>query len=279
MRAAAALALFCAGCATADPVPLAGLEPNLPGETIRMSELRDLPERDVVRRVLGPLELFPYLGHRSSRDFHEILGLARLSFWSTARGAGHAGICRSQQLKVAFTRAFVPSMERDDPTMRSAGFDLDDYYFIENETEAFGPYSEKQRPAHELETACRKLDPRRRMATKAPSAFHLIRAGTLVESLGAAARSGKAPAPLDCARFHWNGEAPSEAECLRALSLLHRESVRLVRECSTRRAAPGGCVMVLTPDHFIEFDLSGGGQPIRIVIEAPEDMSQAHIVF
>jgi hypothetical protein len=266
MRALALLLLVGPEPAEAQELDLPALRPSIP-----MSELQTLPERELARRVLGPLEPFPYVGHRGFSALH---GMGTIWFWSEARAGGHAGICRTDRLTVSFETSPVSHRDRDNPAMSPARFDMQAYYVVEDEKEAFGPYSPAERNRWALDAACRKRDPRRD-SIPADSGRQLVQALTLVDALGAAARQGRPLAPIDCTHFYWNEPGPTEKSCLAELSRLGRSSVHWVKTCRPRREAPGGCINVMVEDRFIEFDLSTGGEPIRIVIEAMEDMSQA----
>jgi hypothetical protein len=267
------LALLLLAAAAPAPMQL-DFPPNVP--SIRLSELRDLPDRELVRRVLGPLEPFPYVSHRSARDMSALRGGVNLWFWTRPRAADRAGLCRTDRLIVYFETAPLHVGDRKDPPMVPAGFDLETYYIVENRKEALEIFGPGKRKPYELHAACAKLDPRRD-GTPAEYAFQFARALKLVEELGAAARAGRALAPLDCTHLDWNGEPPAdEAACLKELGVLGENSVNWVRECPAKRAAPGGCTQVMAHRWFIEFDHDTGGNPIRIVIQAQEDMSQVH---
>jgi hypothetical protein len=202
--------------------------------SIRLSELRELPERELVRRVLGPLEPFPYLTLRDSFDNWALHGPARLWFWSRPRAGGHPGVCQTVRLIVQFEPG-LPSSSRDDPALIPGSFDMQRYYIIENREEAFGSYSPKERKSFELDAACKQLDPRRERAVAADSAYQFVKA---VELVG-----------------------------------LGEHSVGWVKQCDPLRAAPGGCIQIILPDSFVEFDLNTGGNPIRIVFDDIEDTS------
>ena len=260
----------------ATAVPAWAAEPSLPQfrPSIRLSELRELPEEQLVRRVFGPLDSFPHVSHRQSLDRSAPHGRATLWFWSRPRAGGHAGVCRTDRLIVLFETGPFYVGDRKDPAMGPTRFDMQSYFIVENRKEAFGPYDPKERKSFELDDACSRLDPRRD-SVAADHASQLVRALKLVEALGDAARAGRKLAPLDCTRLNWNGEPPADdAACLNALKGLRQHSVGWVQDCRPRRAAPGGCTQVLADDWFIEFDHGVGGDTIRIVIDAVEDMSQ-----
>ena len=240
-----------------------------------LAQLQRAPDEELVRLFFGAAATFPHVGYREPSRFSVLSRRPSLWFYSRAR-ADYAGVCRTDRLVVSLDR--VPGSDRQNPSFRPRDFALHPIYIVENRAEAFGTIAHtEQRPLHERDAACDALDPQRG-GIPADNAFQLVQALRHVEALGEGARAGRAIAPLDCSRINWNGDPPAdEAACLRALSVLREHHVGWIRQCPPRRPAPGGCIQVLANDWWIEFDLDPGQEPIRVVIEGVEDMSQSHL--
>ena len=245
--------------------------PSLEPRSIPLSEFRTLPDAEFARRALGPLELFPFVSHRETDPQRTALHPESVWFWTRPRPSDQPGVCASDRLIVQFrpTRFSGPQVG-----MQPTGVALQTYYIVQDEAVA------RQMSGHPMDWRtrmaglCPSIDPRRIDATPAESAYQLIAARRLLEQLGAAARTGRAPAPLDCSRMNWQGEPPAdETACLREMTWLGAHSVHWVQNCWPRRAAPGGCIQVLTSRWYIEFDQAVGGAPIRIVVNGIEDNS------
>ena len=264
MRRLAALAL-----ALLAPVAASAQQPA----AITLHQLQSAPDEELVRLFFGAAASFPYVGHREPTNFSVLSRRPSLWFYSRAR-ADRAGLCRTDRLVVTLNRTLGSA--RDNPSFRPRDFALHPIYIVENRNEAMATSAANERPLHEREAACAALDPRRD-GLPADDGFQLVQALRHIAALGEGARGGRATAPLDCSRMNWNGDPPAdEAACLRALSVLREHHIGWVRQCPPQRATAGGCIQVLANDWWIEFDLSAGQSPTRIVIEGVEDTSQVH---
>ena len=246
------------------------LLPLEPG-SIPLDEFRTLPDAEFARRALGPLGLFPFVSHRETDPGRIALHPESVWFWSRPRPSDQPGVCASDRLIVQFRPTGFRGAQVG---MQPTGVGLQTYFIIQDEAVA------RQLSGHPMDwrtrmaLVCPELDPRRIGSTAADSAFQLMMARKLVEQLGVAATAGRAPAPLDCSRMHWQGDPPAdEAACLREMTWLRADSVNWVQNCWPRREAPGGCIQVQTSRWFIEFDQAVGGDPIRIVVNGIEDNS------
>lgn len=240
---------------------------------ITLTQLQTAPDEELVRLFFGAAATFPYMGHREPTNFSVLSRRPSLWFYSRAR-ADRAGLCRTDRLVVTLNRTL--GSDRENPSFRPRDFALHPIYIVENRGEAMEASVANERPPHEREDACAALDPRRD-GLPADNGFQLVQALRHIEALGEGARAGRAIAPLDCSRMNWNGEPPAdEAACLRALSVLREHHIGWVQQCRPQRATAGGCIQVLANDWWIEFDLSAGQTPTRVVIEGVEDTSQVH---
>lgn len=260
MRAAllALVALTAAAPAWSEPPP-----------PLRLSQLSSLSDAALVRRMFGDLAAFPIVSWRPERRvYRSPQQRAEIWFWTRPRASDRAGLCETDRMIVGFVAAELTI--GPDPVMEPRRFDLQTYYIIRDRSRARA-LSGSDRP--EAEQACAALDPRRD-GIPADYPWQLMKALELVADLGAGARAARAPAPLDCAGMDPNGFGPpiDAAACLPELRGLYENSVVWVSQC--HGGPPGGdCIRVQVSSRFIEFELSPGQSPVRIVVRGIQDTS------
>jgi hypothetical protein len=244
---------------------------------VRLSQIRDATDEQLVGLFFGPVRTFPFVGYRN-RDAQAVAPAApvaqlrtSLAFYSAMRATDYPGVCTSDWLTVTLRRTIGST--REDPAYEPSGFQLRPIFFVENREEAVSGFNVTRREPYDRTRACAAIDPRRD-GTPADSAYQFTKARALVESLGSEARAGRTLAPLDCSRMAGQGTPPAgEAACLDALRGLGENQAYWVQRCLTYREAPGGCIHVQTGSWFIEFDLNSNQTPRRIVVEGIEDHS------
>jgi len=272
MRLLPILAALLAFPAAAHAQEVGGVAPG----SVRLSQITNATDEQLVRLFFGPVRSFPYVGYRSREARSSIRSVmllrTSLSFYSATRAADYPGVCASDWLTVTLRQTIGST--REDPAYEPSGFALRSIFFIENREEAGSGRNLTRREAHDRSRACAAMDPRQG-GTPADYAFQFTRARTLVEQLGSEARAGRALAPLNCSRMaDQQGIPPAgEAACLNALRGLGENQAYWVQRCLTYREAPGGCIQVQTGSWFIEFDLNSDQTPRRIVVETIEDHS------
>jgi len=241
-----------------------------PPPPLTFSQLATLPEQELARRLFGALAPDIFLGHRPEARSGSLMFRTSIWAWTRPRAADRPGVCESDRMVLEFTRAI--SANAGDPRLQLRRVVNQTYYSIQDRALAEGRRQVGETWRGELQYACEQRDPRRDMGTPADSPYQLMKAFALINQLGAAARAGRVPVPLDCTHLRWNGLPPAdEAECLRALSGLGDHSLGWVSECRGTPAAVGGCIRVLTGEIFIEFSLDQRQEPVAIVIQGVED--------
>jgi hypothetical protein len=237
--------------------------------TLRLAQVRNADDAALVRLVFGRLAPFPYPAYRGGIEHRRPGENVALWFYSEARAGGRAGVCRTERLIVVLEP--VRGSARDNPLLRPAGFDLQSHYIVENDREARERSGGRTRNLPELDAACRALDPRRD-GTPAESAFQLVNAIELMEQLGAEARSGRLSVPLVCDAAGFSFDPPeNDAACLARFAGYGRPHVDWVQSCRPRREAEGGCLLILSGQHWLEFDLMAGQRLARVVVRGVEE--------
>jgi hypothetical protein len=258
--------LFAAAPVQAEPPERA----RQPG-TLRLSELRSASDRQLIRRLFGPVATFPNLANRILEGFPRRRQQADLWFYTALRATTRPGICEAQRMIVSFEP--VEGTGLDDPLVQPRAFALQPVFFLENPEEAARPSSESRRTPEQLATACARAGPYGRNYP-ADDLLQLVLAFQLMDLLGEGARAGRAIAPLDCRAINPDGAPPpDEVGCLQRLSHMGRFSVLGTRACISRRPAQAGCISIQIPGMFIEFDLGARYAPRRVVVIGWSDPS------
>ncbi|HEX8365474.1 MAG TPA: hypothetical protein VF603_09355 [Allosphingosinicella sp.] len=231
------LILLGPGCATR-PV-----EPHLP---LTHSEARALAPERVARRVLGDVSerLLPLPEGPSNPDDPRL----EVAFLTPARFAGEAGLCETDRLSIELERAPPRA------PMRLRRLSTQTRYLVRDaarlpRTRPYGGGEVEQE-----ETGCAGLDPRAAFLIEAPSARVAGQALRAAAAIVAAAREGRALAPLDCSSFSAPGRPADEAACIVRIAALRIESVTRIADCSGP-ASPTRCYSVSNAETALEIRL------------------------
>jgi hypothetical protein len=262
MRLAAAfliLLLPAAPASAADPAPLT------------RSELSSLSDEGLARRIFGPLagDVVASRPISSARPWSD----SWVWFYTRPRKDWlRDGLCVTDRMIVHLTP--VALSLGDNPALRLHSIAVDTNYIIRDRKMANRLSGFDPKELEGQDEACAKLDPRRD-STPAENGWQLMEALQLANELGAAARAGRAPVPIDCTRIHFSGPGPAdEAACLKELATLSEVMVDGVQSCADPEVTGGLCIRVQTWDWFIYFVLSWGKQEMeRVIVSGIEDNS------
>jgi hypothetical protein len=260
--AAALLALLLAAtpAGARDPAPLT------------RSDLTSLSDEALARRIFGPLAADLSVSNRPTGSAR-LQGDSWVWFWTRPRKDWlRDGLCVTDRMIVRLTPA--PMSLGDNPALRLHSIQADSNYIIRDRKMAnrLSGFEPKEREGQD--EACASLDPRRD-SRPAESGWQLMKALEIVEALGDAARTGRAPVPIDCTHLRFSGPpAADESECLEALSTLRENSIAAVKSCADSEVTGGICIRVQTWDWFLYFVLSWGKQEVeRVIVHGIEDTS------
>lgn len=246
-------------------VPASASEPA----PITRSELRSLSDEALVIRVFGPLARDLFV---SRIDRESILPRRPVEIWfsTRARPSDAPGVCVTDRSIVRFEPALPWT---DSQPMRLRAIETQASFIIQNRDLAMRETGIDASELEGFEERCAALDPRRD-STPADSGWQLVKAISLINELGEAARAGRAPVPIDCQHLRFSGPPPTnEAECLRELSHLGEHSVGWVQGCAEAVVINGTCIRVLTNDWFIYFILTTSQRMERVIVRGIEDTS------
>jgi hypothetical protein len=242
-----------------------------PPTPLTYQELRTLPDDALARRLFGALAPDIVLSLSLRPDWpRNPLPDTSIWAWTRPRASWLPGVCETDRSILSFERDLLRAGggNRGNPAMRLAQIQTHTYYIVQDRALAEGRTQEDPEHPDAWGAACDGLDPRGE-SVPADNPLQLMRAYALVNELGAAARAGRAHAPLDCSRMRWNGPQPAdEAACLRELRGLGDHSLGWVSDCRGPESA--NCIRVLTDAFYINFSLNAG-QTIAIRIEGFED--------
>jgi hypothetical protein len=239
---------------------------------LTVSELAKLSDGQVARRIFGPLAPDLFVSIRPGTATARWRG-ERIWFWTRPReDRSNPGLCRTDRMIVSLEP--VGTKPTGDRLVRLASIETRTYFIVRNPALAErGSGTPKELEG--LEAACAALDPRRD-SIPADSGWQLMKALSLANELGAAARAGRAPVPIDCTRLRFSGPPPrDEAECLKEISGLSERLVAGVRSCGERPALDGSCISVQAANRFISFVLDHDRKMVRVSIEGMEDLSSS----
>jgi hypothetical protein len=261
MRLAAALLVLLLAAAPAwagEPRPLT------------RSDVKSLSDEALAKRIFGPLAagLFVSRPTMSSRTWEG----AQIWFWTRPRKDWlRDGLCVTDRLTVRLSPA--PMAVTRDPAMQVSGIETETNYIVRDREMATRLTGFDPKELVGQDEACARLDPRRD-STPAENGWQLMKALEVVEELGAAARAGRAPVPVDCTQLRFSGPPASEPECLKALSTLGRHSVAAIQSCGDPVVTRDLCIRVQTWEWFIYFVLDWGHQKMeRVIVQGIEDNS------
>lgn len=252
----------------AAPAPAAERKP----EPLTRSELQTLTDEALARRIFGPLAADLFVGIRPDKDDRS-WGAVAIWFYTRARKDWlHPGLCVADRIIVYLDDA--PLRAFDSPGMGLRTIRVDTNYIIRDLKMAIRGSGFDPKELEGQDEACARLDPRRD-SIPAESGWQLMKAREVLNQLGEMARAGKASVPIDCRHLRFAGPPPeSEAECLKALSVLSERSVEGVQSCADSQVTGGLCLRVQTWDWFIYFVLRWADQSLeRVIVHGVEDTS------
>jgi len=223
--------------------------PAQPQARLTYQELRTLPDEALAQRLFGALAPDIVLSLRP--DFpRNPLPDTSIWAWTRPRASWLPGLCETDRSILTFEPDHLSAggANRENPAMRLAQIQTHTYYIVHDRALAEGRTRPDPEHPDAWAAACGGLDPRGENVP-ADHPMQLMRAYSLINELGAAARAGRAHVPLDCSRMRWNGPQPDgEAACLRALRGLGDHSLTQSSEWSPRprsarrhAASPSGC--------------------------------------
>jgi hypothetical protein len=236
------------------------------------SEVVKLSDEQLVHRIFGPLATNLFVGVRPREE-----RLHRPSwtiwFWTRAHEDSlNPGICETTRIIVELDRGL--GSDPKNPALVLRSIETQSAFIIQNRAFADRGFGFEPKELEGLDAACQSLDPSRD-AIPADNSWQLMKAYAFANALGAAARAGRAPVPIDCTRIHFSGPPPSsEAECLKEISRLSERTVYSVTSCGAGPLAGGDCIRIQSDDWFIYVQLDRGQEMTRVAIEGMEDLNQ-----
>ena len=238
------------------------------------SEVDAMGPAAVARRLLGDgaANVLPMWEARGAGPAIDA-PLRLLMFRSIGRSSGLVGLCASDQIQVRF--APVGPIQGAATRVRTERSWSSPIFYLADESVASTPtaVSAEARPA--ADAACRAIDPRRTHIFLAPEPDLLARALGALAQAAAAARTGAAWAPLDCAATGWQGHAPLDRrQCTALIAGIDIDLVDSAAPCPG--AEPWRCTIVEIglapgsgPIDRIEVRIDDGGpgqKPARLVV-------------
>ena len=237
---------------------------------LRLSERVKLPGDQLARRIFGPLSSNLLVANRP-REVSALRFNWDVWFWTRAHeDTLTPGICASTRIIVHLERGL--GGDRNDPVVALRDIETQATFLIQNRAFADRGFGFEPKELAGLEPACQAADPR--WSIPADSSWQLMKAFEVANALGAAARAGRAPVPIDCTRIHFAGPPPaSEAECLKQISSLSEKIVVGVASCGEGPLSTGDCIRIQTFDWFIYIQLDRAQKMVRAAFEGVEDTS------